>query len=281
MPDLLSFQRECASLSLSILPLPRLSPVHSGQWEGGTGCSSSLWGCSSRPPHNWTDPWLPGHEHLLTHQAEQHGQGPLPAAHKLKKNQNKTKKKPTTKTVGFLQHRQGHLAVSLHLEICSECLNEEPCPDFEQLSTQSQDARQAKSGCIITHPTEDVSRGHALLQAPTDVRQLWGSRIPSRHGVQPKHSVLQSCRTLGQSPCHGTSSLETDLPCYVLAQLSPIQQHCLLTSKPESQQKKKVQNFLIYISCNKLRICKPPACTCTHTASPALCPQPCSEKGDI
>lgn len=147
-------------------------------------------------------------------------------------------KKTTTKTVGFLQHRQGHLAVSLHLEICSECLNEEPCPDFEPLSTQSQDARQARSRCIITHPTEGSSRGHALLQPPTDVRQLWGSRIPPRHGLQPKHSVLQSCRTLGQSPCYGTSSLETYLPCYVLAQLSPIQQRCLLASKPESQQKK-------------------------------------------
>lgn len=145
--------------------------------------------------------------------------------------------------MGFLQHRQGHLAVSLHLEICSECLNEEPCPDFEQLSTQSQDARQARSRCIITHPTEDNSRGHALLQVPPDVRQLWGSRIPPRHGVQPKYSVPQSSQTLGQSPCYGTSCLETDSPCYVLAQLSPIQQCCLLTSKPQSQQKKKCSIF--------------------------------------
>lgn len=174
--------------------------------------------------------------------------------------------------MGFLQHRQGHLAVSLHLEICSECLNEAPCPDFEQLSTQSQDARQARSRCIITHPSEDISRGHALLQAPTNVRQPWGSRIPPRHGVQPRHSALQSFQTPGQSPCHGTSSLKTDLPCYVLAQPSPTQQCYLLTSKPESQQKKKVQHFLIYISCNKLRICKLPACTCTHTASLVRCP---------
>lgn len=158
--------------------------------------------------------------------------------------------------------------MSLHLEICSECLNEEPCPDFEPLSTQSQDARQARSRCIITHPTEGISRGHALLQPPADVRHLWGSRIPPRHGLQPQHSVLQSCRTLGQSPCYGTSFLETYLPCYVLAQLSPIQQRCLLTSKPESQQKKQCSIFSsIFLAINYI------FANCQPAPAHTQCPQ--------
>lgn len=171
--------------------------------------------------------------------------------------------------------------MSLHLEICSECLNEAPCPDFEQLSTQSQDARQARSRCIITHPREDISRGHALLQAPTNVRQPWGSRIPPRHGVQPRHSALQSFQTPGQSPCHGTSSLKTDLPCYVLAQPSPTQQCYLLTSKPESQQKKKCSIFsstflaINYVFAN----CQPAPAHTQHPWCTVLGagPQPCSE----
>lgn len=45
-------------------------------------------------PHTaGTEPWLPGHGHLLAHQAEQRGQGPSPAAHKLQKEKNPQQKR--------------------------------------------------------------------------------------------------------------------------------------------------------------------------------------------
>lgn len=158
----------------------------------------------------------------------------------------KKKKKQPTKTMGFgvfLQQRQGHLAEILHSEICSECLNEAPYSDFEQLSIQS---RGLQAGKISLHHHSSwggrrqrtrTAAGLPLTSDSPRAPQPPQTRVSSRAPSAVKLPVLWGLsRRQPEPPPRNTVPDKLMYLVTSWAQAGPTLKHDLLALKLESQQ---------------------------------------------
>lgn len=158
----------------------------------------------------------------------------------------KKKKNQPTKTMGFgvfLQQRQGHLAEILHSEICSECLNEAPYSDFEQLSIQS---RGLQAGKISLHHHSSwggrrqrtrTAAGLPLTSDSPRAPQPPQTRVSSRAPSAVKLPVLWGLsRRQPEPPPRNTVPDKLMYLVTSWAQAGPTLKHDLLALKLESQQ---------------------------------------------
>lgn len=149
---------------------------------------------------------------------------------------NCTKPQPNLSCSFFFspQHSQGHLDETLHLETCSECPNEAPFPDFEQLpSNLGTPGRQdLAASSLITGRTS--AKDTHCCKAPTSSSQPQAVQPPQTQVSVPAPSIVTPLALQGRAPT--TKQLPSKLFCYEVnqAQAGPTAS----ALKPESQQKK-------------------------------------------